>query len=168
MVATTMTAMAFSMIVGRSTDEEASQLGAADEVPLSDPSRPFARFQFKYAERQWNLGEGEYFVTLLSTSCAHCAAAVEELNELALFFPDLPPIVGLCLGDDDELDQFREQNNPNFPTVLIPPLTFFDLIGSTPPRFVWVRDGKALQHWDGELPSDDQLLEIMAPASNAT
>ena len=85
--------------------------------------------------------------------------AVAKLNELPLVFPEIPPIIGLCLGDEQTLKQFREETEPEFPTVLIDPIVFFSLIGDAPPRFTYISEAAEISHWDEELPADDVLLQ---------
>ena len=65
-----------------------------------------------------DLGKGKYFVAILSTSCAHCEEEARRLSKIPRFFPDFPPIVGLCLGEEETLSQFRERGEIEFPTVI--------------------------------------------------
>jgi hypothetical protein len=39
--------------------------------------------------------------------------------------------------------------------------TFFDVIGSAPPRIYWIEDGVVKQFWDKTI--DDNFLAIFAP-----
>jgi hypothetical protein len=122
-----------------------------------DKERPFAQFRFEWKGEQWDLGQGRYLVTMLSGSCEHCMAAVEPLNDFALI-PEFPPVVGLMLGDEGTVLEFRELTDPQFPTVLIDTLVFFQFIDVEPPRFYDVQDGKSLRFWDGEPPHVDAFL----------
>ena len=140
------------------TEAQNSTSGPAHNTDM-DETRPFARFRFQLDGQEWDLGKGEYFVALLSDSCDHCAEAVAKLNELPLFFPELPPIIGLCLGDEETLKQFREETEPEFPTVLIDPLVFFSLIADAPPRYTYISEGTEITHWDEVLPNDEVLLK---------
>ena len=45
--------------------------------------------------------------------------------------------------------------------ALIDVNTFFDLIGSTPPRIYWIVDGQVKQYWDETLGED--FLTTFAP-----
>lgn len=127
----------------------------------TDHDRPFAQFQFSTEGKNLDLGKGKYFVAMLSASCSHCEAAVGELNELARFLPNLPPIVALCLGEEDTLTEFRAKTHPEFPTFLVPPLKFFEFIGDAPPRFILVSEGKQTGSWDHKIPEDTELLELL-------
>lgn len=132
--------------------------------PPPDKDRLFTQFQFEHEGVDWDLGVGQYFVALLSDTCDHCAEASEQMNEMIMFIPDMPPIVGLMLGEEETLQQYREEIGPQFPTILIDPLVFLQLLddADAPPRFFYVQDGKALRHWDEELPEEMELMELIA------
>ncbi len=126
-------------------------------LDADDPGRPFAGFVFENDETHYDLSEGDYLVALLSATCSHCEEETNRLSELPELFPDAPPVVGLCMGTAAELKTFREKTIPNFPTVRLDPLAFFQLIGQAPPRFVLIRDGKSVRYWDEHMP---ELLEL--------
>jgi len=126
----------------------------------SDPPRPFAQFRVEVDGQSWDLGQGEYLVAMLSTTCEHCVAMVSALNRM-VETPGLPPVIGLMLGDEDTLTEFRKQAEPHFPTVLVDALKFVSFIGKVPPRLFYVRDGREVQFWDNEAPSPSDLLGIM-------
>jgi len=120
--------------------------------------RPFAAYAFEANGRNWNLGEGEYLVAILSTACKHCRDAVPILNELNRS-EGLPPVVGLSKGAPELLERFRAGSNPEFPIHLIGFREFWQLVGYAPPRYVLVRDGKPLAVWDRHVPSMQQIEE---------
>jgi hypothetical protein len=135
-----------------------------------DKTRPHSQFRFESDGELWDLGSGEYFVVLLSDSCEHCEEVMFELNDLPLRVPDMPPVVSLFLGEEETLQELVELVEPEYPTFLIDDLAFFHLLGDAkaPPRFVHVRDGKELQHWNEELPEDDELMKAFLESSNAS
>ena len=153
-----------ALAYGNLRQGNAATPGTIPSLPY-DRDRPFAQFQFEYEGFDWDLGVGQYFVALLSDTCEHCAAASEEMNEMLMVFPGMPPIIGLMLGDEETLQQYREQVDPQFPTILIDPLRFMQLLDDAPPRFFYVQDGKALRHWDEELPEEIELMELIAESS---
>jgi len=132
---------------------------------------PYARFVFDPKDGpRIDLGTGSQFVFFLSASCEHCEAAVPKINDLiGTLGNDLPPVTGLVLGDEETLKQFRETTKPSFPTVLIDPMVFFEYIGDAPPRYVLVRQGKEVSHWDEDLPTMETLLTVLSelPAADA-
>ena len=65
------------------------------------------------------------------------------------------------LGRREELGRFREKYRPRFPTQAMAPMEFLSRIGSAPPRFILIRDGKARRHWDEKAPSDVTILRAV-------
>lgn len=133
--------------------------------------RPFAEYQVPGRDGTvLNLAEGTYFVGMLSTTCEHCQAAGELMNEIT-YFPDTPPVVALMLGEGDDLTDFEERVGPEYPLMLIDVLDFVQLIGSEPPRFYIVTDGYPVRQFDVLDPTLEQLMKfihdepVAAPAS---
>jgi hypothetical protein len=124
-----------------------------------DPDRPYARFNFQADGRRWDLGQGDYFVAWLSTTCDDCKAAAEPLDELPQMIPELPPIIALGLGDQTTFKQYREETDADFPFVLVPARVFLQFVEVEPPRFVLVREGRPLHAWDGSPPDPMELAE---------
>ncbi len=121
-----------------------------------DPARPYARFIFRADGEVFNLGEGKHLVALLSATCKHCQASVPALNDI--FLDDsLPDLVALMMGNEEEIGEFDAKTEPLFATYGIDTPTFMELLGPTPPRLVYVVDGKAVHLWDwrNEVPSAD-------------
>ncbi len=139
---------------------EQAALEAVAAGPL-DPERPYARFVFDVDGRPWDLGRGDYLVVWLSTWCDECLAIIQPIKDLRELIPDLPPVVGLCLGDEASLAEMRAATEPDFPLVRVPARIFIDQVEVEPPRFVLVREGRPLAHWDGDLPNPMQLVEKM-------
>lgn len=131
------------------------------QASASADDRPFSEFKVQDdSQNMLDLGKDRYLVAFLSDSCNHCQETVSELNE----FPkkiDGVPVIGLILGEEDTLRQFREQFLPKFPTALMEPLKFFEFIGDAPPRFYLVQDGKPIKHWDDQLPKIDELKTLI-------
>lgn len=130
-------------------------------IQTDKKDRPFAEFQVIDQGRPMDLGTGIYFVAMLSTTCPHCAKSVADLNELAKM-EDFPKVIGLCMGDETTLMDFRNKTHPLFPTALIDKLKFMQFINKKPPRFMLVQDGKYYQYWDNEVPPVMQILEAMS------
>ncbi len=113
------------------------------------------------------LGEGEHLVAMLSMDCEHCMAAVPGLNNL-FFNPGLPQLVALCLEEQPgDMVNFRAAVMPQFPMGLVEDdLLFFNLIGQSPPRIWYVKDGLGLAYWDGEAPDQAEILAAIAGQHN--
>ncbi len=137
-----------------------------------DKDRPYAQFRFESDGEPWDLGDGEYFVVLLSDTCEHCEEIMFELNDLPVRVPDTPPVVSLFLGDEETLEELLELVEPEYPTFIIDPLAFVHLLilgdADAPPCFVHVRDGKAVHYWEEELPEDDELIEAFLESNDAS
>lgn len=131
------------------TQEAAKQAAVSGAI---DPERPYAQFVFGADGRAFDLGKGEYLVVWLSTSCPECKKAIKPLGELKQIIPNLPPVVGLCVGTRSQLDKFRAETNPSFATVLVPTRVFMEYVEVDPPRYVLIRDGQVAAQWDKELP----------------
>jgi len=136
------------------------------EMVDDDAPRPFAAFVFEVDGFQWDLGKGDYFVPMLSMTCEHCMASVSAINDLALE-PDCPPIVALCLEDEDgDLEVFRSMTAPFFPLYSLGDrVRMFYLLTDVPPRFYVIRDGVPLHYWDEAPPALGEILEVLAHSS---
>ena len=126
-------------------------------VKQAQQAGPFAQFVFDAGGKHYDLGKGEYFVAMLSSTCEDCMSKVPALNDLAQF-PEVPRVVSLIIGTKDQVQKFRDMTGPDFPTFRIDKLLFFDFIGSVPPRFILIRDGSEVTHWDEKVPSLDDIL----------
>ena len=95
---------------------------------------------------------GNYLVAVLNLSCEHCQEAAQELAELQRAGAQLPQIVALFFEEGDTtVAEFNSITNSDYPYQMIDVNTFFDLIGSAPPRVYWVKNGKMMQFWDTEI-----------------
>jgi hypothetical protein len=112
---------------------------------------------FEIDGKPYNLGVGEWFIPVLSATCEHCISEVPLINELTRT-PGFPQTIGLCQGGDQELDEFRRQTAPEFPLAQTGIRTFDSLIGGEPPRYYYVRDGRAVAFWDEYAPDADEVL----------
>lgn len=136
---------------------------------LGERDRPFAQFVFDADGETWDLGQGEYFVAMLSMTCEHCMDSIEGLNE-RFMDANLPPIVALCFEEETgAMDEFKKITEPAFPMYSVGDRIrlFFNLVGEgkEPPRFVLVRDGRAVRDWYEEVPSPEDIMEaLQAPA----
>jgi len=102
--------------------------------------------------------EKGYLFAFLSASCDECAKQIHQLNEL-VGFPIMPKVFAFILGDEEGLKILHERYSPRFSTKLLEPKRFFQFIGTTPPRFMYVSKGQVVKYWDYEVPS---LAEIVS------
>ena len=123
-------------------------------------ARRLSDYSVRWQGSRLTLSEGEYLVAMLSDSCEECEKIVSTLNRYASN-PSFPQVVGLVLGTEESLARFREQYQPAFATRILPPLEFFQFIGDAPPRFYLMRDGRVLAKWDGGVPPEAQVWEVL-------
>ena len=99
-----------------------------------------------------NFTTGEYLVAVFNLSCEHCQEAAQEMAELQRKGVALPQVVALFFEEGDTtVAQFNALTNSAFPHQMIDVNTFFDLIGSAPPRVYWIDNGKVNQSWDENI-----------------
>jgi len=131
---------------------------------LGDLSRPYAQFVFEADGAAYDLGEGEFFVAVLNTTCEHCMASVEQINELT-DIPGFPQVVGICYEEHaGALEAFVEATLPRFPLYSLGDRirTFYALLDDVPapPRFLLVREGRPVAAWSDVVPDAAEVLEV--------
>ncbi|MCE5228970.1 hypothetical protein LLG95_05160 [bacterium] len=122
-----------------------------------DAARPYARFVFDEGGAKYDLGRGTYLVAWLSTTCPECRKAVGQIAELMRLIPNMPKVIGLCLGDGATLESFRDETLAPFATVLVPAGVFTEFVPAEPPHFVLIRDGAPVAQWDMQIPPTELL-----------
>lgn len=134
------------------------------EAAEKDGDRPFAQFRFQFEGQDFDLGEGDYLVAMLSATCDHCMAWVESLNELT-YIPEFPPLVGLMMGSPEEIQLFRDITLSSFATPRVgDPLVFMDFVDPAPPRLYYTRSGQSKHHWDETAPSIEEVQAVIQPS----
>lgn len=155
-----LTGMVFGF--GCSENNTTTDDGAGGEARAE--AGPLKKFTVEADGEMYNLGEGEYLVAMLSATCEHCQASVPNLNEIAA--SDLPPLVGLMEGSEEQIQEFREMTMPLFPTQGVKTLDFFQFIDTAPPRLIYDRDGHVVQGWDWKeienMPSIEEVEQAIA------
>lgn len=131
--------------------------------PIStEPDEVVAKFPAFEETSEIDFTTGEYLVAVLNLSCEHCQEAAQELAELQHNGVDLPQVVALFFEEGDTtVKQFNAKTNADFPYQMIDVNTFFDLIGSAPPRVYWIRGGEVNQFWDEDIA--DGIKTTFAP-----
>lgn len=139
------------------TPTAASPSGTPSTAPAPQTGE-FSGIQVADGAQSLDLGDGVYLVAIMSATCEHCKASIEPLNNL-IAQSTTPPVVGLMMGEPDDIEQFRLQTSPMFPTQLVETMKWLELLGdaTAPPRFVLVKDGAPVEHWDEHVPTADAL-----------
>jgi hypothetical protein len=109
-----------------------------------------------------DFANGSYLVAILNLGCEHCQEAAQQIVTWQKNGIDLPQVVALFFAEGDTtVADFNNITDSNFPYQMIDVNTFFDLIGSAPPRIYWIVDGQVKHYWDETLGED--FLTTFAP-----
>ena len=109
------------------------------------------------AETGIDFANGSYLVAIFNLGCEHCQEAAQQIAAWQNNGIKLPQVAALFFAEGDtSVADFNAITESNFPYQMIDANTFFDLIGSAPPRIYWIMDGQVKQYWD-EIPGEDFL-----------
>lgn len=98
-----------------------------------------------------DLSQGEVLVAVFNLDCEHCQEAATALGELTRE-QELPPIYVLYFQEGTTtVKAFEGITQTNFPYTFIDTNTFFDLIGASPPRIYFLKQGRVDKFWDQEI-----------------
>ena len=112
----------------------------------------FANYTNFEGEGRVDLSNGEKLIAILNLECDHCQALAQELSETKNRTNKLPKIYTLLFKEGNvTVDSFKTMTNFNFPYHMIGVNEFLNLIGQSPPRIYWLKDGKVKEIWDGDF-----------------
>lgn len=110
---------------------------------------PFESFTHFETRGRVDLSSGENLVAIFNLDCEHCQQAATELGELKRNQENFPELYVLYFQEGSTtVEDFESITQSSFPYDLIEVNTFFDLIGDSPPRVYYLKDGKVLGIWD--------------------
>ena len=105
---------------------------------------------------------GSYLVAILNLGCEHCQKAAQQIAAWQNNGINLPQVVALFFAEGNTtVANFNAMTGSNFLYQMIDVNSFFDLIGSAPPRIYWIVDGQVKHYWDETLGED--FLTTFAP-----
>jgi len=100
-------------------------------------------------EGRVDLSNGEKLLVILNLECDHCQALAKELSEIKNQPDKLPPLYALLFKEGSvTVDSFKTMTKFNFPYHMIDMNAFLNLIGQSPPRIYWLKNGKIKEIWD--------------------
>ena len=103
-------------------------------------------------EGRVDLSNGEKLIAILNLECDHCQALAQELSETKNRNNKLPKIYTLLFKEGNvTVDSFKTMTKFDFPYHMIDMNEFLNLIGQSPPRIYWLKDGKVKEIWDGDF-----------------
>lgn len=112
----------------------------------------FSNFTYFTGKGRVDLGSGNKFLIIMNTECEHCQALAKELSILKKNGTNLSEFYSLLYSEGDiSVDSFKVLTGFNFPYHTIDVKNFFDLIGTSPPRIYWIKDGMIKEVWDSNF-----------------
>ena len=110
---------------------------------------PFESFTHFETRGRVDLSSGENLVAIFNLDCEHCQQAATKLGELKRNQENFPELYVLYFQEGSTtVEGFESITQSSFPYDLIEVNTFFDLIGDSPPRVYYLKDGNVLGIWD--------------------
>jgi hypothetical protein len=121
----------------------------------TQPDEAVEKIPMFEAETGIDFANGSYLVAIFNLGCEHCQEAAHQIAAWQNKGINLPQVVALFFAEGDtSVADFNAITESNFPYQMIDANTFFDLIGSAPPRIYWIMDGQVKQYWDETLGED--------------
>ena len=96
----------------------------------------FAEYTSFEGKGRVDLSEGDKLLAIYNTECDHCQELAKAISSLEKNTNHFPEFYALLFSEGD---------------VSIDVQTFFDLIGTSPPRIYWLENGKVKEVWDKEF-----------------
>ncbi|NJD21534.1 MAG: hypothetical protein FIA82_02525 [Melioribacter sp.] len=112
--------------------------------------------EFKFAiytnfegEGRVDLSNGEKLLVILNLECDHCQTLAKELSKTKNQTNKSPKIYALLFKEGNvTVDSFKTITKFNFPYHIIGINEFLNLIGQSPPRIYWLKNGRIKEIWD--------------------
>jgi len=99
-----------------------------------------------------DLSDGKIILAVYNTECEHCQELAKEINVLSKSSKKFPEFYSLFFSEGDiSIDSFKVMTGYDFPYQMIDARTFFDLIGTSPPRIYLLEDGVVKETWDTDF-----------------
>ncbi len=113
---------------------------------------PFENFTHFEPKGRVDLSAGENLVAVFNLDCEHCQEAATELGELERKHDNFPELYVLFFQEGaTRVEGFESITQSSFPYDFIDVNTFFDLIGDSPPRIYYLKDGTVAEIWDTDF-----------------
>lgn len=110
---------------------------------------------------QVELKRGRHLIVIMSTDCEHCRESVGDLNRITNE-EDLPDLIALTPNEPEQIAEFTELFEPEFPMFGITEDNFWELLGDGDvPRIMLVNDRRVLNIWDVTVPDIEEIREAV-------
>lgn len=122
-------------------------------IPLkSKKDLKFAEYTSFVGTGRVDLSRGDKLLAVMNTECDHCQLLAKDLTDLKIKMKWFPEMYALLFSDGSiSVDSFKVITNFDFPYEIIGVKHFLNLIGQSPPRIYWLRDGEVKEIWDKDF-----------------
>ncbi len=112
----------------------------------------FAEYTNFVGQGRVNLSRGDKLIAIMNTECDHCQLLAKDLAGMKKKMKWFPEMYALFFSEGSiSVDSFKVITNFDFPFKIIGVNQFFNLIGQSPPRIYWLRDGVVKEVWDKDF-----------------
>lgn len=112
----------------------------------------FANYTTFVGQGRVDLSQGDKLIAIMNTDCDHCQQLAKELAALKKNKKSLPEIYTLFFIEGSiSVDSFRAITKYDLPYRKIEVKEFLNLIGQSPPRVYWLREGAVKEIWDKDI-----------------
>lgn len=102
-----------------------------------------------------DLSNGNKLIAILNTECDHCQDLTKKLVKMKNETDNFPELYALVFSEGDvTVDSFKTLTGFDFPYAVINAASFFDYIGSGPPRIYWLQNGIIKEYWDSDFEAE--------------
>ncbi|MFA7228791.1 MAG: MauE/DoxX family redox-associated membrane protein [Melioribacteraceae bacterium] len=99
-----------------------------------------------------DLSSGDKLIAVFNTECEHCRQLAYELGQMKRSGKKYPELFALMFKEGGvTADSFRTVTNSDIPYKMIEMNDFLNLIGQSPPRIYWLKEGKIKEIWDNDF-----------------
>ena len=113
---------------------------------------PFESFTHFEPKGRVDLTSGENLIAVFNLDCDHCQETASVLGELKRKHEKFPGLYVLFYQEGSTtVEDFENLTQSYFPYTLVDVNIFFDLIGDSPPRIYYLKDGSVAEIWDADI-----------------
>jgi hypothetical protein len=161
--AVTMALMAGLIVTALASNSQRQSSDPARRLEAqSEQQHPFQTLAI--SDLSADVSQGFYLIALLDTGCDHCQASVPALNQLMARLDGAPPLVALCPNQAADVVGFQQKFGAQFPIGRISRDDFVRLFErGKPPRTFLLRNGAVVKIWDGQVPSEADIMALISP-----
>ncbi len=112
----------------------------------------FQSYSYFEGKGRVDLSSGEKIIAVFNLDCEHCQQTAKQMAELEKAGKKLPEVYVLFFQEGKTTPQmFDSMTGSHFPYAMISAKEFFDLIGDSPPRLYWIKNGDIKVIWDKDF-----------------